>query len=83
VKIFDVVRPRLNLSQLPGRIDRCVVQQPLALRVGEPGQLLQLVPVLVQVLLDQCELEFGFVIVNRRNLRNISHGKPLSRSLTA
>jgi len=56
MKIFDVVRARVDLGQPARRVRRGVVPEPLALRGLELKQLVARVAVLPQVLVDQREL---------------------------
>ena len=73
MKIFDVVRARVDLGQPARRIRRGVVPELLALSRLELRQLVARVPVLPQVLVDQRELELRLEIVDRRNISNITH----------
>jgi len=56
MKIFDVVRARVDLGQPARRVRRGVVPELLALRGLELKQLVARVAVLPQVLVDQREL---------------------------
>jgi len=73
MKIFDVVRARVDLGQPARRVRRGVVPEPLALRGLELKQLVARVAVLPQVLVDQRELELRLEIVDWRNISNITH----------
>src|SRR6185295_7598902 len=62
MKIFDVVRARVDLGQPARRVRRGVVPEPLALRGLELKQLVARLAVLPQVLVDQRELELRLEI---------------------
>jgi len=73
MKIFDVVRARVDLGQPARCIRRGVVPELLALTRLELRQLAARVAVLPQVLVDQRELELRLEIVDWRNISNITH----------
>ena len=73
MKIFDVVRARVDLCQPARRIRGGVVQELRAFRRLELRQIVERVAVLPQVLVDQRELELGLEIIDWRNISNITH----------